>query len=184
MGNRHESRPKGVVSATEKMAVELAALLSPEHAKEIRETSGMQPKAAVLLSLAYSVEAYAFAPNGRTVFLMGVEAASPITGSAMPWMLGTMETAKNPAGVLRTAKWGLERAFRVTGATRLEQYIPEWYRTGLRFASRIGFDLRPAGVATSAGAALWHAVCRAPERGAFTERKTWEQSTISSTPPI
>lgn len=140
-------RTGGVVPATFALAEAMATRLSPEHVREVREVSGLDPAAALALSLWSSVEAYAYVPPDSTaaVFMMGVEERSALSGLAMVWMLGTAETARHPVAVLRAARRGIARAFAVTGADCLEQYVPEWYRTGLRFVERLGFsvDRRP-----------------------------------------
>lgn len=142
----------------------LAERLSAEHAREIDEVSGLPVRAALELSLAASVEAYAFVSpdTHQAVFMMGVEAVSPITSGAMVWMLGTAEIARRPAAVLRSARWGVDRAFAVTGALRLEQYIPAWYRTGLRFVQRLGFGLEPSGLRGGRDGVFWRAVMHRP----------------------
>lgn len=151
-----DSRPRGVVPATAAMARDLGRRLSADHLRELADTCGLPAGQALALSLAGSAEAYALlAPDGeRAEFLMGVEAASPITGSALVWMLGSDAVRRRPAAVLRTARWGLGRAFLAAGALRLEQYIPDWYRTGLRFARRLGFVVIPPPVLGLGGTVL------------------------------
>lgn len=168
MDNRHESPgaswpcpPAGVVPADPGMADNLARHLSPEHVRELRGVSGLAPATAIRLSLESSAEAYAFIPaggGGEPLFMMGVEPSSALTGSAMVWMLGSAKAACRPAGVLRAARWGVSRAFPASGAARLEQYIPAWYRTGLRFIARLGFELSPTILRDRCGSPLWHAV--------------------------
>lgn len=122
------------------MAAKLAASLSPFHRREIAETSGISVTAALTISLATSLEAYAYCPPpGAPVFIMGVERASPLTGTAMVWMLGSPDMPRYARGLLRAGRWGKERAFALTGAEALCQFIPSWYETGLRFAVRLGF---------------------------------------------
>lgn len=168
MDNRYESSdaawpcpPAGVVPADPGMADNLARHLSPEHARELHGVSGLDPATAIRLSLESSAEAYAFIPagsGGDPLFMMGVEPSSALAGSAMVWMLGSARAARRPAGVLRAARWGISRAFPASGAERLEQYIPAWYRTGLRFIARLGFELRPTILHDRCGSPLWHAV--------------------------
>ncbi|MCC8109224.1 MAG: hypothetical protein LIQ30_09320 [Planctomycetes bacterium] len=123
-----------------------ARCLRDEHVREIALATPLTPEDAVRLSLADSVEAYSYRPDGEAapVFMMGVEAASPITGGAMVWMLGRTAVDRYPAGVVRAARWGIDRAYRLTGAAYLEQRIPAWYRVGVRFAARLGFTVHPA----------------------------------------
>lgn len=150
-----DNRPRNVVPAIAGMIPALAARLAADHRREIADTVAMPPRAALEVSLAASAEAYALVDRyGEPVFMMGVEPASPLTGSAMVWMLGTDAVRNRPALTLRTARWGLARAFRATGAKRLEQYIPEWYRTGLRFARRLGFVAVPPRLRSAKGVAL------------------------------
>lgn len=148
-----DSRPDGVVPVTPEMGRDLVRRLAPEHVREVAEVSRLDPAAAVDLSLAVSREAYAvLSPGGEVLFLMGVEAAGSLTATALVWMLAAPEARRHPARLLRAARWGLERAFAITGAEALEQYIPEWYAVGLRFAERLGFVMRPAG---GGGGTLW-----------------------------
>lgn len=158
--------PRGVVPATPWLIADLAGRLSPEHAREVRGASGLDPAAALLLSFESSVETYAFVPRRgtRALFAMGAEHAAPMTGSAMVWMLGTTEASAHPAGVLRASRWGVARAFTASGAERLEQYVPAWYRTGLRFIARLGFALHPTRQSDRCGCRLWHAVLHRPDR--------------------
>lgn len=152
--------PRGVVPATPELAGRLAASLSPDHVREVRDAAGLPPYAAVSLSLAASIEAYAYVPDGDVVLMMGVEEAGVLTGAAMVWMLATERVAVRPSGVLRAARWGVARAFAVTGADALEQYIPAWYRAGLRFALRLGFELSPEPRRGPGGTPLWRAAIR------------------------
>lgn len=139
-----DNLPKGVVPATIDMAAGLAKRLSAEHQREIGATTGLAPLAALELSLSVSVEAYALLAEGdAVVFMMGVEEKSRLTGGALVWMLGSDAVRARPAATLRAARWGLARAFRITDAVRLEQFIPEWYLAGLRFARRVGFVVVP-----------------------------------------
>ncbi len=126
--------------------VAFARCLRDEHVREIAEATPLTPGDAIRLSLADSIEAYSYRPDGEAapVFMMGVEAASPITGGAMVWMLGRTAVDRYPAGVVRAARWGIDRAYRLTGAGYLEQRIPAWYRVGVRFAARLGFTVHPA----------------------------------------
>lgn len=137
-----DSRPSRLVPATPELARRLAERMKREHAREAREVSGLGPAEAVLLSLAASVEAYACVvpPDGDPVFMLGVGEKSPITGGATVWMLGSEETGGHPRSVVRSVRQGLARAFAVTGAGSLEQFVPAWYRTGLRFLLRFGFE--------------------------------------------
>lgn len=126
--------------------------LSPEHKWEIRDLGSPNPSTALQTSLACSKEAYAFFPQSAStpVFMFGVEEAGSITGAAMVWMLATPEITRHKTATLRSARWGVKRAFTITDAFCLEQYIPQWYHTGLRFVRRLGFfaELFPAPVQT------------------------------------
>lgn len=155
-----ENRPKYLEPATPEHIANLSERLSPAHAREVREISGLSPSDALSLSLAVSVEAYAYVPPGAkgVVFMMGTGEASPITGGALLWMLGSTAAAGHPVGLLRAAKWGLARAFFVTGADRLEQFIPDWYLSGLRFALRLGFGLSIGQAGGGDESPLWNAV--------------------------
>lgn len=127
------------------MVARLASALSPSHRREIAETAGISAAAALTLSVATSVAAYAYCPApDEPVFMMGVERASLLTGTAMVWMLGRPDMSRHARGLLRAARWGKERAFALAGAEALYQLIPAWYQTGLRFAAGLGF--RPVGV--------------------------------------
>lgn len=157
--------PRGVVPATVGMAAELAAGLSRDHRREIRDTSGLPPEAALLASLAVSALAYGFAPRGKVLFMMGVEPAGLLTSGAMLWMLATEQAPGHAAGMLRAARWGVAKAFAITGAERLEQYIPEWYAAGLRFVQRLGFVAAPGTLPSRSGVALRHVVLHRPPDG-------------------
>ncbi len=139
-----DNPPDCLVSATAVHARALASTLSDDHRRELAATGGLSPRAALDMSMANSVEAYAYVDrSGQPIFMMGVEAASPLTGAALVWMLASGAAGKHPRGIFRAARWGLARAFAVTGASWLEQYIPVWYRTGLQFVHRLGFYLLP-----------------------------------------
>ncbi len=136
-----DSPPRGIVAATGEHAILLARALSADHLREIADAGGLPPIDALLMSMAASLESYAFVPggDGMPVFMMGVEETGRLTGGAMLWMLASDAIRRHAPAALRAARWGLRRAFTVGGAERLEQYIPEWYATGLRFARRLGF---------------------------------------------
>lgn len=173
-----DSPPRGVVPATPELAHRLADRLADAHVREIWETGGLFPRDALALSLASSREAYAYAPRGEPLFMMGVEPRGLLTDGAVVWMLAADSAAARPAGLLRAARWGMARAFRVTGAFRLQQRIPDWYRTGLRFALRMGFALSPAEERGRNGGRLWNATAIRPRRDhvGTDEEKPWEHS--------
>lgn len=158
------SPPRDVVPATLGHAFRLAANLAPDHVREIADTGKLDATASLLISMNVSLEAHTYAPDGEPVFMMGVERAAALTGSALVWMLGTEAIRRHPAGTLRAARWGVGRAFAVTGAERVEQYIPDWYETGLRFVARLGFRVEAAGLKTHGGDPLSRVVL---------ERKEW-----------
>lgn len=150
-----DSRRERLVPATAALADSLARTLSPDHRREIAATCGGDPGDALANSLACSLEAYALLDAaGRPVFLMGVEEASPCTRGAMVWMLATEDIVRHAPATLRAVRWGLARAFAVSGADWLEQFIPAWYRTGLRFAARLGFGTLSGGGRDRSGGAL------------------------------
>lgn len=135
-----------IVPLTPALADAVADRLSPEHAREVRELSGLAPRAALRLSLAASLLARAVTDaEGRPIFCMGVEHPGLLTATAQVWMVGTPEVAAHARQTLRCARKGLAQAFAATGAERLEQYIPAWYGTGIRFAERLGFRAEKAG---------------------------------------
>lgn len=155
-----DNPPRGLRPAERADAARLAAVLSTDHVREVLDTTGMEPAAALELSLSASLEAWSYLPDGAgaPVFMMGVETAGCLTRSAMPWMLAGGGVTACPRAILRVARWGLGRAFAVSGAERLEQYIPAWYRTGLTFALRLGFGLAPTALRGRSGGPLWRAV--------------------------
>ncbi|MCD8138441.1 MAG: hypothetical protein LUE17_01445 [Planctomycetaceae bacterium] len=166
-----DSLPDRFLPATAGHARDLAGNLSTDHRRELAATGGLSPRAALELSVAHSVEAYTYVdPAGVPVFMMGVEAASPLTGAALVWMLASDAAGSRPRGILRAARWGLARAFAVTGAASLEQYIPAWYRTGLRFVRRLGFRIRPAQADGRDGARLCRAILTARK-----ESRQWDR---------
>ena len=139
---RRDERPAGVVEATPGHIADLAAALRSEHRREL----GVMPALESLRhSFAASAARCAAVRGGMALFAMGVEPAGLLTGSAMVWMLGREEMDRHPAFIFRVARWGMGEAYRVTGARRLEQWIPRWYETGLRFAERLGFVGRDSG---------------------------------------
>lgn len=137
--------PKGVVWATPEHLDHVANRLRDEHVREIAATSSIMPADAFRTSFQSSVSRYAALRNGRPLFLMGVEPMGILTASAAVWMVGTDEIDRYPGFVLRAARWGVLEAYRSTGAMRLEQWIPAWYETGLRFVERLGFVRHPGG---------------------------------------
>ncbi len=152
-----DSPPKGVVPARREHALLLASVLSADHRREIADAAGIPPVDAVLMSMEASLESYAFVPGGGVmpVFMMGVEETGRLTGGAMLWMLASDAVRRHAPATLRAARWGLSRAFAAGGAERLEQYIPEWYATGLRFARRLGFAVDPVPCRGRNGALLF-----------------------------
>ncbi len=154
--------PRNIVPASPEHAHALAGRLDGEHVREILDVSGLAPGPALALSLAASLEAYAYVPpgGGGAVFMMGVEAMSPLTRDARLWLLGSEEKNRHPAGLVRAARWGLARAFAATGAERLEQLVPEWYRTGLRFARRLGCVAELSDLRSRSGSPLWRVLFR------------------------
>lgn len=130
-----DRRPRGVVPAALEHLEEVISRMRQEHVREL----GAGFAATARHSFRTSVVAYAAIRSGHPIFAMGVEPAGLLTASAVVWMLGTEDIDRHPAFTFRVARWGIGEAYRATGALRLEQWIPEWYRTGLRFVERLGF---------------------------------------------
>lgn len=123
----------------------LAARIKDDHAREVAE-GGLMPPDAMRKSFAHSVEAWVATAAGKPFFAMGVEPAGMITASAVAWMLGTDEIDRHPVATLRAARWGIGRAYEITGAASMEQWIPSWYRKGIDFVVRgLGFEAREQG---------------------------------------
>lgn len=157
---------------TPALADELAAALAPEHVREIRELAGLDPRTALRLSLNVSLLACAALDcAGKPVFAIGVEPAGALTGTAQVWMVGTPAIPAHARTVLRAARRGLEAAFRATGAVRLEQYIPVWYATGLRFAKRLGFR-SGTGKGGYSGARAVHVILEKENAWAYPRSRT------------
>lgn len=140
-----DKRPDGVLPAEPAHIEHLLDRLREEHVREIADTSRLSPAEALRQSYRNSAACYAAVRGGEPVFLMGVEEAGLITATAKVWMLGTEAISRRPIFALRAARWGIGEAYRVTGAARLEQWIPVWYETGLRFVERLGFIRHPGG---------------------------------------
>lgn len=179
-----DNRPDFLVPATPALAAGLAGRLARDHAREVRELAGMAPEEALRISIAGSVEAYlAVDPREGEAFLaMGVGPRDALTGCATPWMLGTGTARQRGVKILRAARWGLARAFVVTDAALLVQFIPDWYRTGLNFAARMGFRLERFGLRSAGGSRLWRVSATAADAarilaGNNQRRKetSWEQ---------
>lgn len=136
-----DNRPECLIPADASSIDVFSRILSPEHKQEIGDLGMPYPAEAVRLSLRCSKESYAYMPDkGKPpVFIFGVENKGYITRTAMVWMLAAPEIIHHKVAALRSARWGVGRAFAITGAIQLEQYIPEWYQTGLRFVQRLGF---------------------------------------------
>ena len=113
--------------------------LRAEHVREVASGTRVSPLTALRLSLKGSAVAYAAVIGGVPVFVMGAMPAGVVTGCAEVWMLGTEDIDRHPARILRAGRWGVAEAYRATGALRLEQWIPSWYETGIRFVERLEF---------------------------------------------
>ena len=133
--------PSGVVPLQEPHFTLLVSALRDEHRREIWDVAGNFAHAALRHSFDASVVKYAAIREGMALFAMGVEPAGMLTGSAMVWMVGRREMDRHPAFILRIARWGVEEAYRATGAAILEQWIPSWYAVGIRFVERLGFKV-------------------------------------------
>ncbi len=157
-----DNLPKWVFPATPPLLQRMAGKVRKEHRREILQCSGLAVEQALELSFHASVENYALVPPGRCVpiFVMGVESAAVLTGQSMVWMIGTDDIQHFPVAAMRAARWGMQRAWACTNATALDQYIPAWYRTGIRFAEALGFSADSDSSVTRQGTVCLHMVCR------------------------
>ncbi|MCC8181069.1 MAG: hypothetical protein LIP23_09205 [Planctomycetes bacterium] len=134
-------RPRCLRRVTPELIMTLGQRIRREHVRELRQFGWADPVDAALASYHASLESWCCvaAESGAAVFVMGVAAAAPATGGATVWMLGTEEMDVFPLAVAKAGRWGIGRAFALSHALYLEQLVPRWYGTGLRFVHWLGF---------------------------------------------
>jgi hypothetical protein len=130
-----------IVPATRAHAEQLAPLMRPADAAEVKASGGYEPLDALLDAMSWSAEAYAGFIDGELACLFGVVPGTFLTGEAVPWLLTSGVVQRNPRAFLRASRGVI--------AGWLEQYpvlvqqVDARYDAALRWAARVGFEVEP-----------------------------------------
>lgn len=134
-----------IAKASEGDIAHVSANLREEHVREIRGMTNMDPAAAVRRSMAISriilAGRMAFDDGTMTkaLFIVGVEKTCLLSDVGSVWMLATREIddyALSAAAALREL---FRNAHALAGARVLEQWLPPWYRKGIKFMLWLGW---------------------------------------------
>jgi len=136
---------------------QLAATMRPEDAAEVRAT-GLEPLQALEQSVAASAITFAVELGGELAAVGGVVAVTNGLGPAVyhrPWLLTAPAVVRH-----RSAFWTLSKRVVLTLRSSfplLVNHVDERYAAAVRWARRLGAEVRPA-VPFGASGELFHPI--------------------------
>lgn len=116
--------------------------LRPEHLQGIRESTYLEPGSAVWLSVEDSCAVFSGKADGIVLFIAGVSRKRLFSNAGSVWMLATPEIDNHPLEAATALRRLFGRAHRLAGAKTLEQWIPAWYRKGIKWLLWLGWEAR------------------------------------------
>lgn len=125
------------VPATKEHARELARMMRPQDAAEVKRASGHEPLGGLLASLAKSSCANVFLINGKPAAVFGVAPADALEGVGFAWLLTTHEVDVHPLPFLRASKKELERLLNIWPVLRA--VVDAKHARAMRWAQWLGF---------------------------------------------
>ena len=128
-----------IVEATFDDVRRVAGNLRPEHVRELRGLSRLDPAEAVRQSADASRLTLAGKADGVAVCLAGVDKAHILDDAGSVWMVATPEIdayALEAAAALREL---FAMAHDLAGTDRLEQWLPDWYAKGRKWLRWLGW---------------------------------------------
>lgn len=135
-----QSVPECVIARAGSADIEhVAGNLRPEHRAEIASQSRLGCAEAVRLSVADSRLVLAGRVDGEALFLAGVSKKYLLAPTGSVWMLATPEIDRYPLEVAVALRRLFRQAHDLSGADILEQWLPPWYRKGIKWLLWLGW---------------------------------------------
>ena len=128
-----------IASATPEDIEHLIRNLRPEHVREIHDVSGLDPETAIRLSVQDSSLVLAGRIEGETVCVIGVSKKRLLSDAGSVWMLATPGIDQHPLEAAVALRELFSHAHELAGAGVLEQWVPHWYRKGIKFLQWLGW---------------------------------------------
>ncbi|MCC8115806.1 MAG: hypothetical protein LIP18_01395 [Planctomycetes bacterium] len=113
--------------------------LRPEHVREIRDATGLPVGAAVRASVADSSVVLAGVAGGEALFLVGVSKSFLLSDTGSVWMVATSAIDDHAIPAALALRELFRQAHRLTGTRRIEQWLPWWYRKGVKWLLWLGW---------------------------------------------
>ena len=120
----------------------VTANIRPEHAREMGEASGLDAAVGVRLSVQNSRLVLAGRVEGEALFLVGVSKTLALSDIGSVWMVATPDIDRFPLEAAVALRELFSRAHELAGARVLEQWVPGWYRKGIKWLLWLGWKAR------------------------------------------
>ena len=134
--------PFGVEPVDDAMVDSLAPFIRREHVREINAMFPVDGCAALASAVNGASVCYSLCRDQyRPLCIFGVGQVSPLTGSALGWLLGRREMAEYGMWIADVSRHLLPILHRESGARRIENWIPHDYDVALRWLTWLGFSV-------------------------------------------
>ncbi|MCD8349901.1 MAG: hypothetical protein LUC93_04735 [Planctomycetaceae bacterium] len=128
-----------IVPAQRRDLHHVAANLRPEHIREVNGMLNLSPYDAVMVSVADSAYVFAGRADGEALFLCGASKKRLLSDFSSVWMLATPDIDRHPLAAAEALRRLFAQAHVLAEADVLEQWIPHWYRKGLKWLLWLGW---------------------------------------------
>ena len=135
--------PEGIQPVTPEIIDHLGVNIRPEHLREINAMLPLAGDFALRWSVRTASVCYAGVRDGTPLFVFGVGQPSPLTGSAMAWMLGSSAMNDHGIWIAEVSRAMLPILHQESGARRIENWIPADYRVACKWLDWLGFTIGP-----------------------------------------
>ncbi len=131
--------PEGIDFATAEDVETVAAGMRAEHVREIRLALFRDAGETLRRAWADASVCVAGRRDGRTLFVAGVGKVSLLTNSAVGWLMGTRDMDRHGVWIAERTRESLSVLHRLSGAGRIENWIPADYRAARKWLAWLGF---------------------------------------------
>lgn len=109
---------------------------------EVMAASGQSPREALEQSVTLSYRAWVASVDGDPLALLGMASRSLVSGTGIPWLLGTDAVESNPMAFLRASRRVMPAL--IEGVRYMENRVDARNELSVRWLRWLGFTLEPA----------------------------------------
>lgn len=128
-----------IVDAEERDIEYVGSHMRREHMDEVAGMLNLSPEDAVRRSVSDSTRVFAGRGDGETLLLCGVGKTPILSDTGSVWMLATPEIDRYALSAAIGLRALFGQAHEMAGAPVLEQFLPPWYRKGIKWLLWLGW---------------------------------------------